>query len=147
MELTYGKMMECMQKYFDMLPSIDSKADPKIVDKIKDFFSSDFMVRWGAPPKFNNRDEWVDHLCGHADTYRATVIYTPDPFCMFVDERKKMAACFVKEEMRDTKSRKLLKVFLLNVYYEFTLENNAIKFKRELISHIPGKYSSDISPE
>jgi len=147
MELTYEKMMEFMQKYFDMLQSINPKTDPKIVDKIKGFFSSDCIVRWGIPPKLNNRDEWVDHLCGHADEYRATVIYSPDPFYMFVDERKKMAACFAKEEMRDPKSGKLLKVFLLNVHYEFTLENNAIKFKRELISHIPAKYSSDISPE
>ena len=147
MELTYENMMEHTQRYFDIIKTINPKKDPQIHNKVREFFSSDFEVRWGTPPKFNSRDEWVDHLCGHADQYIAHVLYEPDPFYIFVDDRKKMAACFVKEEMRDPVTEKLLKVFLLNVHYVFTMENNAVKFKWELISHIPAKYSSDICPE
>jgi len=147
MKLTYESMMEHTQEYFDMLPSIDPETDPKIVDKLKNFFSSDFIIRWGIPPKFHDRDQWTDHLCGHAEEYKATVLYKPDPLCIMVDDRKKMAACFVKEEMRHPVTGELLKVFLLNVQYEFTVENNAVKFKRELISHIPAFFSSDIPPE
>lgn len=147
MELTYKNMMEHMQKYFDILPSIAPKKDPKIVDKVKEFLASDFMVRWGDAPKFYDRDLWTDHLCGHADEYRATVLYKPEPLYIMVDDKKKMAACFVKEEMRHPVTGELLKVFLLNVHYEFTLENNAVKFKRELITHIPAKYSSDSPPK
>ncbi len=147
MELTYENMMKHTEKYFDILPSIDPKKDPKIVDKVRDFFSSDFIIRWGDPPKFHNREQWVDHLCGHADEYKATVLYKPNPLCLMVDNRKKMAACFVKEEMRDSVTGELQKVFLLNVHYEFTLENGAVKFKRELISHIPAIFQLDSLPK
>jgi len=147
MELTYESMMEYTERYFDILPSIDPKKDPKIVDKVRDFFSSDFMIRWGEPPKFHNREQWMDHLCGHADEYKAIVLYKPDPLHIIIDDRKKIAACLVQEEMRHSVTGKPLKIFLINVRFEFTLENKAIKFKKELISYVSSPFQLESLPK
>jgi len=145
--LTYDNILKFTQKYFDLLEDIKLKENPKIKEIMTDFFSSDFEIRWDdMSVKIENREEWINHICGHSNVYIAHVSYKPYPLRMLVDEKQKMAACWVKEEMRDAKTNELTRVFLLNVYFEYKVENNKIKFSKELISLIAGLYSSDVPP-
>jgi len=139
MELTYENMMDHIEKYFAILPSIDSKADPGIVDKIKEFFTPDFKIHWADPPKVSNREQWVEYLCGHADIYRARVIYQPAPWYFMIDERKKMADGLVKEELLHPVTGEVIGMLLLNEHLEFTLVEGAVKVRYQIITHIPNK--------
>jgi hypothetical protein len=143
MELTYEKMMQHIDKYFDLVPTIDTAADRGIRKKVEDFFSEDFEIRWSTPVKFHNRQEWVDHLCGHSDDYKAIIHFKKRPYYVFIDDRKKMAACFIREQMKNTKTGQIMKDFLLNVHFEFKLVDGKVKFSHELISHIEPRYKVD----
>jgi hypothetical protein len=145
--LTYDNMMKFTQKYFDLLKDYELVKSPKFRDTMTGFFTNDFEIRWGQMVvKIDNRQEWIDHICGHADNYIAVVDYEPYPLRIMIDDKKKMAACWIKEEVRDTKTDEVKKVFLLNAYFEFKVEDNKIKFSKELISLISGLYASDLSP-
>jgi len=145
--LTYDNMLKFLQTYFDSLKNIKVKENPKIRETMTDFFASDFEIRWDdMSVKIENREEWINHICGHSNVYIAHVIYKPYPFRIILDDKQKMAACWVKEEMRNAKTNELTRVFLLNNYFEFKVEDNKIKFAKEFISLIAGLYSSDVPP-
>jgi hypothetical protein len=143
MELTYENMVDHLNKYFDMIPKIDPASDPDIYKKMEKFFSDDFQVRWGTPVKFFNREQWIDHLCGHANEYRALIHYKKSPYYFIVDDRKKMAAGFIREQMTHPESGAIIKDFLINVHFAFTLVHGNAKFKYEMISQIPALYHVD----
>jgi hypothetical protein len=147
MELTYDVMMDFTKKYFDLLKTIRPKEDPAIVNKISNYFASDFQIRWDEPPVLWDRKQWVDHLCGHSEEYIAHVIYEPYPLMLWIDDRKKVVGTYIREEARHPKTNSLLKVFLIIAYFELKLENGEPKFWREFITFTPGMYSSDVIPK
>ena len=49
--------------------------------------------------------------------------------------------------MRHSVTGKPLKIFLINVRFEFTLENKAIIFKKELISYVSSPFQLESLPK
>ena len=110
-------------------------------------FASDLIVRFGDPARFQNREEWVEQLCGHADKYRVKVIHRPLPYYIMVDERKKLAACFVKEQWKRPGTGEVFTEFLLNMHLEFVLEGNGVKLRKMLLSRVPSVFQIDTLPK
>ena len=147
MKLTYGAMMAFTENYCDMMESIDPEKDPRVRDTVRELFAPHFIARVGDPAKFQNREEWVDQLCGHAGKYRVKVIHRPLPYSTMVDEQKKMAACFVKEQWKRPETGEVFTEFLLNMHLEFTLDCDVVKLKKVLISRVPSVFQVDVLPD
>jgi hypothetical protein len=143
MNLTYENMMAVAERYCDMMEPIDPRQDPNVRNKVRELFASDFVVRFGDPARFQNREEWMEQLCGHADRYRVKVIHKPLPYYIIVDERKKLAACFVKEQWKHPGTGEVFTEFLLNMHLEFVLDGDAVKLRKMLLSRVPSVFQID----
>jgi len=146
MELTYENMKQLLVDYFDILPSIEGE---QYKPRMREFLAPDYKMH--RPNRIyaalepvaaviENREEWVSHLCGHADKYKAVVSYQPEPLGIMIDERKKMGVMKILEEFRSTAPGK--KVFpdkkYFFVFFEFCVHDDKVKIKNELIISIPG---------
>ena len=149
-ELTYENMLAFVKKYFDMLPTI---TGPECKPMVMEFFSSDFINfkgnTWttGHPTgeligKENIFDAkgWVDHLCEHADQYRAKCYYEPYPLYIAIDERRKFATVCIKEEKLHPVTGKAMKEWYMINGFGFTQEKGSIKFNLEFIIAYPDRF-------
>jgi hypothetical protein len=136
MELTYDNMKKMLQDYFDELPSIEGPQDEA---RILKYFSPDFKIRWGSPSIEQNREEWVAHLCGHANDYRAVVHYKPEPLGIMIDEKRKMATMIITEEfLRPVTNEPIMNKEFICVLWELCIHDNKVKAKKEMILVISG---------
>jgi hypothetical protein len=137
MELTYQIIKKMLLEYFDSLPSISGPQDKA---RIKEFFTPDFKVRWafnGRVSVTQTREEWVHHLCGHPNEYRAVVHYQPPPLGILIDEKKKLATMLICEEFLHpvTGFSVKPKEYVAN-YWELALHEGKVKARREMINVI-----------
>jgi hypothetical protein len=138
MELTYENINAMLNEYFDALPTIEGPQDEA---RMMEYFSPDFEILW---PYFNfasvvqNREEWVKHLCSHADVYRATVTHEPHPLGIAIDVSKKQATVIHYEEFLhpETKEHVLPRMFCA-VVFEFCIHDGKVKAQSEKILAIP----------
>ena len=131
MEMTYDSLMKCVENFFDTLPTVE----PKTEDRLRQLLTPDFKCRWRADTY--DREQWVDHICRHHAEYRATIDYKNPPFYIAVDEKRKIAACFMREEFRHPITKELIDSIILCCHYEMTLVGGEIKIKHELIAQVP----------
>lgn len=150
-ELTYENMLAFTKRYFDMLPSI---TGPESKPMAMEFFSTDYKncmadiwvtgESTGAQivrQEIFDRKGWVDHICGHADQFRAKCTYEPYPLYIMIDDRRKMATVRLKEQKLHPVTGKGMEEWFMICGFEFTQdEKGNIKFKREYIISYPDKF-------
>jgi hypothetical protein len=146
MELTYDVMMETVKRFFGEIKLIRPSKDPGCVERFRDYFATDFLIRRGRPPEILTRDQWTDHCCKHEDVYIAECILEPYPLGHWCDEKKKIVTTYLIENKRDPNTWELLGSFIMLEFIEFKLENGKPKMWRQLITHVASLYSTDVIP-
>ena len=149
MELTYDNMLAHLKKWLDMLPSVT----PENKDKLKELFVPESMT-----PYEGGVGEW-DHVSAHWETYRAHVTYEPLPFYITIDDRRKMAAIYCREEAKQPVTGELVKVFkdpytgemvatiYLMLHVEFTLVDGEVKVKSQRFGRVDPARWYKVLPE
>lgn len=150
-KLTYEDMLSLIKRYFDTVPSI---TGPESAPKMMGFFSKDYknymadIWATGEPTgeqivkqEIFDRKGWVDHLCGHANLFRAKCFYEPYPLYIMIDDRKNTATVRLKEQKFHPETGKSSQEFYMIVGFEFTQdEKGKALFKKEYIISYPDKF-------
>jgi hypothetical protein len=156
-KITYEQMEKTLTGYFDYLPQIN-KNDLECRVKLASFLSNDFKIRHQDWPNYHNKEQWIARMFGEESrmgNYKWVVQYNSQvdplypilPACHFIDDRQKMGAAVVIAKLFNRTNGVLEKQFIFNMHFVFTLEDNAVKIRWQLITRIPGQYMSDTPPE
>ena len=137
MELTRENMLDWIVRYFDAVRT----AGPQDKSKMEEFFTPDYIIRYGRPLKIWNRDQWVELLCNPSEKFDIT--HNTPPYFWLFDVEKKAAAGTLKEQIKDPATGQIIRQFVLTAYFGFTVVDGAVKCNWELIAWLDVPYLVD----
>lgn len=125
MDVTYGKIREFMNSYFEAFHAYAQKPDT--TQRMYDYFAPDldFYPYVAANKHITGRDKFLKLLSSHPSSFEKLEVKD-----LIIDEQRKIAGALIKAELLDTKTNDVLMSKSYYVNYQLALdEKDTLKIK------------------